>query len=1516
MAKILKIIAKSFGIIAEWILILLIILAFAIRTELFQTYLAQKATAYLSKELKADIKIGKMSIVFIDQLLLEDVSIVDPNKDTLGRIGRLYVTLDDYNLKTKVILLKKAELEDGTVHLFRDQKNGDFNFKFLSDYFKSDSKTPSSKPFKLGLKELQLSNVDFKYDDFRKENKPYGVDFNHLDLKGINLFATNFSLNNGDIKATLAQFSAREKSGLEVENLATIAHVNTTGIRLKDLKIKTPLTKIDAPIFQLLYGSYADFSEFVDKVNFVSYLKSSSVSMKDVSLFATTLQGMDAQIDLSGNVSEKIKNLKLRNFDIRTGKRTHIAGNFNLPDFRNIKQAFFSEKIAYAYIDLADLQKFKLPKSSSSRTIQLDERTNRLEFFEAKDLRLDGFYQEFVVSADVVNSALGKVKIDNGILFTVDPTTNLLAFERSEASTYDVKVENFDLGTFLADKTFGKVDGTFFLSGTATSVSDIRFNSIQGDVNRFDYLNYPYSNIQLMEGSLIDKVLLAKIDVKDDNLDLTYDGTIDLNGEIDMNFDVTLNHAFLNELNLTKADSTFLQSKFSVNLHGSDPNKMYGDVTMGKIVYKEGDKEIIVPEMKVNVQRGVAFDEFNVDSEIGELSLKGKIDFATIGQGFIEQFDKVFPGLIPIDPLAKKAIPSKKSSNFTYEFNARKMDDFLDIFAPELAISYGTKLHGAYDAEFENFTMFLTSTNISYTDFSFHGIDFQQMLVGSEITANYKLARFQYGDSIHVEDIHFTTKGENNMLHSELVWQPNTENDSKITWETAIADKQLNILLAPSYFSLNNLRWNIENQSDFAITDTDLHISKFKLSRGTQYLTLDGCLSKNDADKMNMKIANIDLHEVGTLLGLSLNFEGQLNGWGYLSNPFVNPTFMGDASINGLFINEEEVGDIFFQSEWNKLSESIKLMGDLKYRGNQTFEFMGNYFTAKEEDNFDLYLLFDKTDIAFANAFMDPDVITNIGGQLNGNLKVTGTPTHPKLNGKLNLKEGNTKVEMLGVNFGFDGDIIVDEYGFYINNMPILDEDNNSGTVIGSVYHDNFSSWNFDVSVNLAGNEKIYGNNYFSFASPDDLPERFLIMNTSYEEGGLYYGKAYATGDVNIFGYDDLMEISVNLKTRRGTSINFPMYGSADLDDDQGFITFIAKDSNFVLPDSKIDFTGVDLDLNFEITPDAKLKIIFNDQTGDEINATGSGNIAMKMDNLGELNLDGTYRIKDGIYNFAMGPIKQPFFVQEGGTITWTGDPYNANLDLKTYYKVNASIAEISPNEFQGTANVSDQEVLCYLNLTETLLKPSIGFNITSPKANETGRALLSRIVSDPDELNRQFFSLLLWRRFQPLKGTTATSSSGALDMVSNQINSILAMVSKDYKLNVNLDKDDISGENTMEFGVSKGFLDNRLVIKGNFGVETGSTNSQNHNQFIGDVSVEYLLNESGTFRVNIFNESNDNSATQDQGLFTQGAGLNYQEDFDNFENFLLGQYIVDIFRKKEQKKIIVKRKKRQTLVP
>ncbi len=47
----------------------------------------------------------------------------------------------------------------------------------------------------------------------------------------------------------------------------------------------------------------------------------------------------------------------------------------------------------------------------------------------------------------------------------------------------------------------------------------------------------------------------------------------------------------------------------------------------------------------------------------------------------------------------------------------------------------------------------------------------------------------------------------------------------------------------------------------------------------------------------------------------------------------------------------------------------------------------------------------------------------------------------------------------------------------------------------------------------------------------------------------------------------------------------------------------------------------------------------------------------------------GDYTIDNGVYDFKYGGIiNKPFVIQKGGTVSWNGNPYEANLDVTAIY--------------------------------------------------------------------------------------------------------------------------------------------------------------------------------------------------------------------------------------------------------
>ena len=83
MTKLLKISGRLIGILLEWILLLVIVFAFVIRTSTVQSFITKFATEYLSEELGVKVQIDNLHIVFIDRVALDGVFIEDQEKDTL-----------------------------------------------------------------------------------------------------------------------------------------------------------------------------------------------------------------------------------------------------------------------------------------------------------------------------------------------------------------------------------------------------------------------------------------------------------------------------------------------------------------------------------------------------------------------------------------------------------------------------------------------------------------------------------------------------------------------------------------------------------------------------------------------------------------------------------------------------------------------------------------------------------------------------------------------------------------------------------------------------------------------------------------------------------------------------------------------------------------------------------------------------------------------------------------------------------------------------------------------------------------------------------------------------------------------------------------------------------------------------------------------------------------------------------------------------------------------------------------
>ena len=73
------------------------------------------------------------------------------------------------------------------------------------------------------------------------------------------------------------------------------------------------------------------------------------------------------------------------------------------------------------------------------------------------------------------------------------------------------------------------------------------------------------------------------------------------------------------------------------------------------------------------------------------------------------------------------------------------------------------------------------------------------------------------------------------------------------------------------------------------------------------------------------------------------------------------------------------------------------------------------------------------------------------------------------------------------------------------------------------------------------------------------------------------------------------------------------------------------------------------------------------------VHLQGEAHLNGGIDASGKTNLTGTYTVYKGSYNLAYATVKRTFNFKKGSTITWTGDPTSANIDLTAIYIANVS---------------------------------------------------------------------------------------------------------------------------------------------------------------------------------------------------------------------------------------------------
>jgi hypothetical protein len=378
------------------------------------------------------------------------------------------------------------------------------------------------------------------------------------------------------------------------------------------------------------------------------------------------------------------------------------------------------------------------------------------------------------------------------------------------------------------------------------------------------------------------------------------------------------------------------------------------------------------------------------------------------------------------------------------------------------------------------------------------------------------------------------------------------------------------------------------------------------------------------------------------------------------------------------------------------------------------------------------------------------------------------------------------------------------------------------------------------------------------------------------------------------------------MTTLPGTAINISMeYENAIGQYD--FLEFV-NTSDVVLDDMffynppKTDFT---ISFNVEVTPAAKVQLIYNSQIGDVIKSEGEGILLFEMDKYGDISLAGDYTVTKGDYLFTLQSIlNKRFTIAPGGKIIWSGDPYNAIIDLSAIYSLKTSLDNL--DEY-NTANYLYQRipVECIILLTDELINPTINFKINFPEENQEVKTWLEQFINTEEEVSRQILSLIVLGKFytpEYMRGnyqsqTSSMLGSTASELFSNQLSNWLSQLNKNIDVGFKYRPGNSITNDELELALSTQIFNDRVSLNGNIGNNV-NPESNSSSQIVGDFDMRVKLTPNGKIQLKAYNHSN-NDLIYETGPYTQGVGLSFKEEYNSFQELL--RKIGSVFSKKEK---------------
>lgn len=1350
----------------------------------------------------------------------------------------------------------------------------------------SKSSKDSEKALNLLLGKLVLNDVKAAYNNTAIAPTRQGMDFNHLNFSKLNVEVRKFKMQNNTFAGSVNSAEIQEARGLDIREFNTDFVYNEKEAYLKDLYLETSRTVLRDEVV-LNYNSIEQLSSNLGAVKISANIKNSKVGFADILNLAPTLRNTapfnrypNAILNVNANVKGNVNDLLINNLKVSGIDQLRVATSGRIKNATNPDNLYYDLRIAEL--------------SSSAKTIYNLVPKNTIP----SNIALPS-------NMSIKGTAKGTTKIVDANLNLYSTLGNAsvaakVDMRRKNRELYDVKanLQGLQIGKIIKNKEIGSVSAQIYAKGESFDFKNANAD-LKGHVASAVYKGYRYQNMNLT-GKIRRGAYNIILNSKDPNanMQLTASGvyneknpTVKVNGNI-LKLD-------LNKLGFYK-DQMILAGKIDGDFTNLDPDHLNGYLNLKDFAFS--DTKEIYPVQEINLKASSTADSTNIifNSQIADVELKGKYRLTQIFGALSQTINQYYQ-------FQKPAKNQKIEAGQFFTFNAKiKNDDLIRKFVPELKSFETINLTGNYDADAQKIEVNGQIPQLLYGENSIENATLQVTNENQALQYNLNVAALK-SSSFALNKVNIGGDIADNIINYNI-----TTKDAKDATQFLIAGnaKSMNditeISLNPDGLKLNYTDWAVAEGNKIQFSSRGILANNFRLSNGGSEILVQS-ESQSPNSPLNVSLKDFKIETITELIKKdTLLARGNINGTAQLRDVTKNMTFTSDLNISDLIVYENPVGNLAVKvnnTSPNILNANIALSGN-----NNDVKILGDYNTSSS--TFDLNMAINQLQMKSVQGF-SMNAITNTEGYISGNLKITGTTAQPNILGKVKFNNAGLEIAKTGSDFRkLNDEIDFTSRGIEFNNFKINDRDGNSMNIDGQVLTQTYRDFAFNLDLNA---------------------KDFKVVNSEKSNEAIMYGVLSIDAALQVRGNLDLPKVDGRLSVADDTDFTFVLpQSSPTLQEREGIVEFIDQDQVALNKTIKADslnsqsrIKGMDVNVNIELSKEAKLSLLIDKANGDFVKLQGEAELTGGIDPSGKTTLVGVYEVESGSYEMTVSVLKRKFDIQKGSTITWTGEPTTATLDITAIYKTETAPIDLVQQQISGedasTLNQFKQRIPfnTLLKMKGELLKPVITFDITTDEKNNAVSSNVTDVVdqklaqlrTQESEMNKQVFALLLLNRFigeNPFESGAGLSGEmmarqSVSKILSQQLNNLASDLIKGVDLNFDLESSEdysTGTQNTrtdLNVDISKKLLNDRLKVSvgSNFGLEGEARQNENMTNIAGDVTVDYSLSKDGRYMLRAYRKNEYQVALQGQIVET-GLGFIITLDYDKFR---------DIFQRSRKEK-------------